>query len=341
MIPPRLSLCIATFNRAAFLAEMLDSIIKQVTDECEIVVSDNASTDDTEEVVATISRRFDRVRYVRQSTNEGIDRNFNHAVEVASGEYCWLLPDDDVLKPNAISTVLSAIPADPSLIVVNVDFMDFTLSQLIQRGINFQEDRIYAPDDIDQLFLDADHLNGYIGSFIIKRSIWLERNRARYFGSDFVHLGVIYQARFPSRVLMIAQSLVSMRMGNAHEWWPRLFHQCMNSRSLMASLALSDAIKNSRAELWDSPAILLWLRAVGAYSLLEYREHIRPRLRSVRQKLAPLLIVLLPAALAHSLFVSYLRVTRRTWMGRPPQWLLQVLSESRVQRKDRAESPSA
>src|SRR5262245_4495007 len=102
----KLSICIGTFNRAEFLEATLQSIISQATSECEIVVSNNASTDDTDRVVAEYASRFGGLRYIKQGTNLGFDRNFDAAVETARGEYCWLFSDDDVMKPGALAGVL-------------------------------------------------------------------------------------------------------------------------------------------------------------------------------------------------------------------------------------------
>jgi abequosyltransferase len=85
MTSVKLSICIATFNRASALGKTLERVIAQATDDCEIVVSDNASTDNTEQVVAEYARRFCRLRYIRLEANRGFERNFNCAVEAARG----------------------------------------------------------------------------------------------------------------------------------------------------------------------------------------------------------------------------------------------------------------
>ena len=61
----RLAICIATLNRGAFIGETLESIIRQATDEVEIVVVDGASTDNTEEVVRGFQQRWPRLNYLR------------------------------------------------------------------------------------------------------------------------------------------------------------------------------------------------------------------------------------------------------------------------------------
>jgi len=67
----KLSICIPTYNRAAFLGEALDSVIRQATDEVEIVVSDNASTDNTEALVREYQARFPRIRYHKNPGKSG------------------------------------------------------------------------------------------------------------------------------------------------------------------------------------------------------------------------------------------------------------------------------
>src|SRR3989442_15786016 len=70
---PKLSICIATLNRAAFIGQTLESIIGQATDEVEIVVADGASSDNTEEVVRSYQRRFPRLNYLRLEARGGVD----------------------------------------------------------------------------------------------------------------------------------------------------------------------------------------------------------------------------------------------------------------------------
>src|SRR5262249_16202475 len=71
--PLKLSICITTLNRAKFIGPSLESMLSQITDDCEIIVLDAASTDETERVVSEYASRSDRLRYIRQSTNNGWD----------------------------------------------------------------------------------------------------------------------------------------------------------------------------------------------------------------------------------------------------------------------------
>lgn len=120
----KLSICIPTYNRAAYLVEALSSIVGQVTNEIahqiEICISDNASTDDTLAVVTSWQERSPvRVVYQRNLTNEGADRNYLKVVSLASGEYCWLFGSDDVLQTGSLALMLGAIQSNKDIYLVD------------------------------------------------------------------------------------------------------------------------------------------------------------------------------------------------------------------------------
>ena len=121
---PKLSICIATYNRGVHIGETLDSILKQLTSEVELIVVDGASPDNTKEVMEKYLLIHPEIRYFREQVNSGIDADFDKAVGYARGEYCWLMTDDDLLHPSAISTVLSVLRGGNELIIVNSEVTD-------------------------------------------------------------------------------------------------------------------------------------------------------------------------------------------------------------------------
>ena len=107
----RLSICIPTYNRSRHLTNCLASIetSRRNSDfEIQVCVSDNCSTDDTEQVVRAAQERMS-IDYHRNERNLGIPRNFLRVVEMAKGDFVWLLGDDDLLLPNAIQTMCALI----------------------------------------------------------------------------------------------------------------------------------------------------------------------------------------------------------------------------------------
>ena len=211
MTAVKLSICIATLNRGAFIGTTLDSIIAQATDEVEVVIVDGASTDNTEEVVRGFQERFQRLNYVRLPAKGGVDRDYDRTVEHAQGEYCWLMSDDDILKPGAIKAVLEAARAGYALIVVNAEVRQANLATVTVPGLlPTTYDRIYGPAEFERFFADTGTYMSFIGCVIIRRGIWLERERERFFGTEFIHIGVIFQRQLPGDVLVIARPWIAI-----------------------------------------------------------------------------------------------------------------------------------
>ena len=119
----------------------------------EIVIMDNASSDNTTEVVTQYLLRHPEVRYFRHQENLGVDRNYDEAVNYARGEYCWLMSDDDLLCPRAINKVLSALEGGEDLVIVNAESRNSDLSVLIEKQLLKHESTvIYGEHDQESFF---------------------------------------------------------------------------------------------------------------------------------------------------------------------------------------------
>lgn len=112
---PLATIAIPTFNRSASLRRALASALAQDYAPLEILVVDNASTDDTAAVCAEIAAADMRVRCVRHPQNLGASRNFNAALQLARGEYFMWLADDDWISANYLSVCIGALEDDPAL----------------------------------------------------------------------------------------------------------------------------------------------------------------------------------------------------------------------------------
>jgi glycosyltransferase involved in cell wall biosynthesis len=113
-----LSVVIPTCNRAALLGRTLARLADCQAVFREIVVSDNASHDDTADVVAAWRPRFTRLRYVRQTENVGPLRNMYGVQSLAGERYTFLLSDDDALIPSAIADAVTMLEGDPEAVAV-------------------------------------------------------------------------------------------------------------------------------------------------------------------------------------------------------------------------------
>ncbi len=307
----RLSLCIATLNRARFVGATLDSILAQLEPEVEVIVLDGGSTDDTSQVVGTRAAGRDNVRYIREAVKSGIDADFDKAVSHARGEYCWLLADDDLLKPCAVARVLAACRKGYALVVVNAEVRSADLSEALDaQRLPYARDRVYACSEMEALFADAAYHLTFIGAAVIPRKVWMERDRKSYYGTEFVHVGVIFQAPLTGPALVIAEPQIMIRYGNAH-WTARAFDIWMFKwpRMLWSFPTVGERAKQVvvAREPWRDVRNLILFRAKGAYGQAEYQRLLRP----VAPGLAgfwPSLISLLPGVFVNLACVVYVRL---------------------------------
>jgi len=325
----KLSFCISTFNRANFIGETLDSIIPQLTDEIEIVIVDGASTDATEYIIQGYQRKCPHMRYFKQEKNSGIDCDYNNAVERAQGEYCWLMSDDDLLKPGAVSALLGVLStSEYSLVIVNAEVMTKDLSRVIHKNmLGMSNDKIYRPCDAQGLFVDVAKYLSFIGAVVIKRTLWIERERERYFGSAFIHMGVIFQKPLTGDVFVIAHPWIVIRYGNGF-WNPKKFEIWLFKwpQLVWSFSEYSDEVKRkiSPQKPWEKIRTLTLFRAVGAFSLNEYRTLLKPRMAFGWRRLAARVVAVIPSPLFNFLWTFYISTIHRC----SPMWLYDLKHSS-------------
>lgn len=104
------SVCIPTYQGAAYLGQAIDSVLAQTLGDFELLVVDNHSTDGTEELVARYTDP--RLRFLRNERNLGAEANWNRCLAEARGTYIKLLPHDDLLAPDCLRQQVAALEAD-------------------------------------------------------------------------------------------------------------------------------------------------------------------------------------------------------------------------------------
>ncbi|HDL01182.1 MAG TPA: glycosyltransferase family 2 protein [candidate division Zixibacteria bacterium] len=304
-----LTICIATYNRAEFLAITLKGIIDQISefDDVEVLVVDGNSTDNTEAVVTELQSKCRTLRYNKLNEKGGVDKDFDIAVNSSKGQYCWLFTDDDMLKENAIEKVRNVILEGSELIVVNAEICDYELQNVISdNALQLDEDikTNLLPPEREKFFSLCARYISFIGSIVIQRSCWVETPRNKFYGTRFIHVGVISTLRDNSRVTVITEPQIKIRLGNA-EWsgiafkvwtqlWPDLIWSFSN---------ISDECKKSIClrEPWKNVTALLWYRALGSYSTKEYYDLLSTKAMSFH-KLASLVIAYLPRLIPRLIF---------------------------------------
>lgn len=120
-----ITVVIPTFNRSGLLREALASVLEQDVEGMEVIVADNASADDTPEIVAAVGDR--RVRLDRLGHNIGMARNHLRAVSLGTGRYVTILQDDDLMLPGNLSRKLEILESRPDVAMVHSAFRLETL----------------------------------------------------------------------------------------------------------------------------------------------------------------------------------------------------------------------
>jgi abequosyltransferase len=323
----KLSVCIPTLNRGGFIGETLESIICQATDEVEIVIVDGGSTDQTEQVVAQFRRRFPRLRYFRAGkklptkslapSGTGFDRDCNHAVELANGEYCWLFTDDDLLKPGALSAVLQAAQQTYDVIVVNAEVRSGNFSKVLEPSmLRMDCDKRYPPEEREAFFSQVANYLSFVGGIVVKRDVWLAREKDQFRGTGFIHIGVLFQSPLTGPTLVIAEPLITIRFGDAHYMGsPRVFEIWMIiwPNLIWSFTHYSEAARGSVCpkEPWRNNRTLLFYRAMGAFSLKEYAKWIEMRPSSRWERFTARRVASFPGHLANLFALVHYRLFAR------------------------------
>lgn len=300
-----LSICIPTLNRGDYIGETLKSIVSQWEQGVEVVIVDGGSTDNTEQVVRSFQEGFPHIRYVKMDaaekkpSNEGFDRDCDHAVVLAKGEHCWLMTDDDLLKPGALRRILSETAKNHDLIVVNAEVMNNDFSKvLVAKRPMLSQDITFLPEEWNEFAKAVGSHLTFVGAVVIRQSIWLSRNREKYFGTGFIHVGVIFDQPISGTILATSSPFLSIRFGNA-QWTSRAFQiWLINWPELIWSFtSLSEDAKSgiSQREPWRSTKTLLFNRAMGMYSYHEYAAFIAMK-ASPSERVTARLIAAIPRA---------------------------------------------
>ena len=101
------SVCVATYNGERYIRQQLESILCQLGDDDEVIVSDDGSSDGTADVVEAIGDS--RIRLLHHPAPHGVNANFGYALSHARGEYIFLADQDDVWLPGKVDKCIAAL----------------------------------------------------------------------------------------------------------------------------------------------------------------------------------------------------------------------------------------
>lgn len=172
MNQPLLTIAIPTYNGSKTIGDMLDLLLPQITNEVELIISDNASTDTTCDIINNYIKKGYAINYLYNSTNIGPDANFLKCLLAGNGKYVWLLSDDDIAIENSVRNILNYIKNNQ-----DVDLIYLTTRDFRGKYICIEDCEVHEPEVLEDLVTNdkkkfikyAGYYWGFMSSFICKR----------------------------------------------------------------------------------------------------------------------------------------------------------------------------
>lgn len=234
-----LTIGIPTFNGSRYIREAIESVITQVDikhcDLLEILVSDNASTDNTCSIIDEyISKSKITITYICNDANVGYDRNVDNLFKHAKGEFVWLLGDDDYLADGAITKFFELIKKhhDLSVILLSVQFLDMVTGNTNQM-VKFDKD--YLCQDGDIFFQKCEWGPAALSSLIIRKADWNLHALYNYFGTQWIHIAAIVHILSAHKSSYIVSNIMVIVRVSGDRWE-------RNGNQLMLSFQLLDIL---------------------------------------------------------------------------------------------------
>lgn len=206
-----LTVAIPTYNGGGTLAQTLESIASQLLPGVEVLISDNCSSDSTEQISQGFAERYPAIKYKRQAANIGYDRNVDFCMRNASGAFVWLLGDDDIILPGGIAAALNVLICNPEVGLLFVNY---------PHSIDVPAKDSGRCLGGDEYFRRTRFKGGFLSSNVFQKQLWLKTNISQYFDSGWIHMGFIVEVASSVASYVESRALVDyIRNGTAKMRW--------------------------------------------------------------------------------------------------------------------------
>jgi glycosyltransferase involved in cell wall biosynthesis len=172
----RISVAIATYNRAGMVRQAIEAALEQTRPPDEIVVADDASTDSTWAALEELAGREPRLRIFRRERNSGGAENWSFAIGQTRGEYIAWCSDDDRFTPGHLEASVEYLEAHPEIGLVHAGFVDAIetpgATQTLPRPLRFARTRIIAPRDLPGYLTRYYDWPFHPSTLVLRRAVW-------------------------------------------------------------------------------------------------------------------------------------------------------------------------
>ncbi|MBV8254353.1 MAG: glycosyltransferase family 2 protein [Chitinophaga sp.] len=208
MSVPMLTIAIPTYNRLSFLDTCLDSIASQYTPQMqlEVVVSDNCSPLDPIDIIEKYRQKGLHIAYSRNTVNEGPDGNIGKCYNLGSGEFVWIIGDDDIILNGGLSRVFQLLEKEaPDFIHLGWKIRDNRDNNNVMEMS--MPPVIYSFTNHVHFLKNFTHNITFISGSIIKRK-FVTPDYKHFLGTNLVQLSFLLQALFQGKRFIYVKSPV-------------------------------------------------------------------------------------------------------------------------------------
>lgn len=207
---PLVTIGIPTFNGSKHIKQALQSAINQDYGNIEIIVSDNASTDNTQEICELISDTHHNVTYIRHETNIGPTLNFNFLLTNASGAYFMWLGDDDWIDHNYVSLCAASLTENTGATIVSGRPKYYMHEEFLYCGISMNIDNPSPTKRVTDYFSKVKHNGIFYG--LMRTELITKILLTNVMGGDLLFIASLV---FLGEVRTIEKTFVHRRRGGS------------------------------------------------------------------------------------------------------------------------------
>ncbi len=224
-LSPRVSVGLPVYNGERYLSEAIDAVLGQTFKDLELIISDNASTDDTEQICREYAAGDPRVRYYPSLKNHGAARNFNRVFDLSRGEFFKWAAVDDLIAADNVERCVEALESNPRAVLAytlatHIDAAGETYSSNGALGpVGFRGDRVNRFKQLLNRFTDDFGVSAPMILFGAYRRAALAQVRPMggYFASDLVLLA---ELALIGDFVEVPDRLLSIRLHPGSSSWP-------------------------------------------------------------------------------------------------------------------------
>lgn len=213
-----LTIGIPTYNGSKYIASTLEKIFHQDSYDpelIEILISDNASTDNTRDIIEEFQKRHpNSISYYLNNENIGYDRNVDNLFKKGDGKYVQILGDDDYYTSNSsLTEIIEQLRKNDFSVLLFSTIFEIIDSD--KKSTNIVAEENITCNSGDEFFLMSKWSTAAVSNVVIKKDLWNSVDLTKYFGTQWIHIGaLVHILSNQSQSFIFSDPIITVRTGN-------------------------------------------------------------------------------------------------------------------------------